>query len=93
MKKTFSCGQVVEVIMNTSIEVEGNSEEECNQKLIEFINRKMEDVYDILITEDTDDDNIDIICLGMDMESVYGTKNVYVTDDEGVEIYDWNNIS
>ena len=92
MKKTFSCGQVVEVIMNTSIEVEGNSEEECNQKLVEFINRKMKDV-DILITSDSSEKGIEVISLGMDMESVYGTKNVYVTDDEGVEIYDRNNIS
>lgn len=92
MKKEFNCGQVVEVIFNTSIEVEGKTEEECNQKLVEFLKRKMKDV-DILITSDSSEKGIEVISLGMDMDSVFSTKNVYVTDDEGVEIYDWNNIS
>ena len=83
MKKTFSCGQVIQIVRKTSIVVEGNSEEECNQKMEDFIKKHTDFLNPHFINENFSTEDINVIELNWDWDSILGTENVYVLDDEG----------
>lgn len=85
MKKTFVVTQEVLIIHETSIIVEGVDEQDCMNKIKNFT----DNITNEFITNDTPTpDDIEIINVGFDYDSVGGTKRIYVTDEQSDYVHD-----